>query len=294
MKAFLSYKFKDNVSAIISLLKERNIEVLDSMSDLKTGNSLQQSIKNGILDCDIVILVYTSENPNIAFEAGIAVARNKPIFSIVAELNNDPDFLYDSAYVHAYPTEIDKIKFNLNIFLDKIKPKKKHLTPHIKSHKFYGNEFPNFYSVIHKNYLNINRESEKSYEYFFKDIFEKYQLSVIQNKFDFDSNFYADFCIWSDKLSSVIGNPILIEIKKELNSQNIKKIQENIHNLISQNSAESCLVFYDYLKGLDKNKLPNTSKYLFIQISDFVDKLNENDFNGTIRKIRNEVVHNYK
>lgn len=291
MKAFLSYKFSDNVSEIIKLLKEKEIEIFDSMSDFKTGSSLQQSIIKSVLDCDFIIMVYTSSNPNLAFEAGIAVARNKPIFSIVSEFENDPDFLFDSTYVHATPNEIDKIRFNLDIFLEKIKPRKK--STRLKPHKYFGGGVPNYYLDIHNKYTNLDSKTERGYEYLFKDIFEKYQLNVIQNKFDNNSKFYADFCIWSDKLSNIIGNPILIEIKKEINSKNIINIEKSIEKLISTNSAESCLIFYDYLKDINKRELPNTSKYLFIQISDFIEKLNENDFNDSIRKIRNEIVHKY-
>ncbi len=61
-----------------------------------------------------------------------------------------------------------------------------------------------------------------------------------------------------------------------------------------KNSTESCIVFYDYLNGVNKSNLPNTSKYLFIEISDFIEKLNEGDFNDSIRKIRNEIIYNQK
>ncbi len=292
MKAFLSYSFKDNISEITNLLTEQGIEVFDSRNDMEYGSSFQKAIKNAIKECDFLFLIYSSANPNIAFEAGIGVSSNKPIFSVVSEYENDPDFLFDSTYVHATSTEIDKIKFNLDIFLKKLKPKKKNTN--IKKHKFYGGGFPNYYKDIHNNYLNIDKSKERNYEFLFKDIFEKYQLNVIQNKQDFNSKFYTDFCIWSDKLSNVIGNPILIEIKKELNTRNLEGLQNTLNKVISNNSAESCLVFYDYLKGINKEELPNTSRYLFIQISDFIEKLNHNDFNETIRKIRNEVVHNLK
>jgi hypothetical protein len=290
MKAFISYSFKDNITDIISLLKREGIDVFDSQIDIEYGASFQKAIKNAIAECDFLFLVYSSENPNIAFEAGIAVCSNKPIFSVVSENKNDPDFLFDSTYVHASPTEISKIEFNLKIFLEKIKPKKN--TSKIKKHKFYGGGVPSHYNEIHNKYLHISKKSEKSYELLFKEIFELYQLNVIQNKFDTNTKFYADFCIWSDKLGNVLGNPILIEVKKEINSKILNSLTENRNNLTNKNINESYLVFYDYLKGVDKKNLPNTSKYLFIKISDFIEKLNEGDFNDTIKKIRNEIAHN--
>lgn len=291
MKAFLSYDFTDNISVITSLLASQGVEIFDSRNDIQYGTSFQKAIKNAISECDFLLLIYSNENPNIAFEAGIAVSSNKPIFSIISEKKNDPDFLFDSTYVHASPTEIEKIEFNLKIFLDKIKPKKSSTIIN-KKRTFYGGGEPNHYLDIYNKFININVKSEKNYELFFKDVFEIYNLNVIQNKFDSNSDFYTDFCIWSDKLTNVIGNPILIEIKKEINSKVLESVTKNINKLINNNFAESCLVFYDNLEGLKKTDLPNTSKYLFIQISDFITKLNDGDFNDSIRKIRNEIVHN--
>jgi len=290
MRAFLSHQFKDNISEINNLLIKLGVEVFDAMVDIEYGSSFQRAIKKAIKECDFVVVIYTSENPNIAFEAGIAVSSNKPIFSIISETNNDPDFLFDTAYVHAKPNEIDKIEFNFKIFLEKLKPKKK--TTKIKSHKEYGGGSTNYYNKILFQYNNINKKSEKNFELLFKEIFELYQLNVIKNKFDNNQQFYTDFSIWSDKLSNVIGNPILIEIKKEINKNNIKTIQKTVDNLIKNNSSESCLIFYDSLKGIEKKELPNTSKYIFIQIIEFIEKLNKYDFNNSIRVIRNEIVHN--
>lgn len=290
MKAFLSYQFNDNITGVANLLTSQGVDVFDSMTDIEYGKSFQKAIKDAISACDFVVIFYTSSNPNIAFEAGIAFSINKPIFAIVSETRNHPDFLFDSTYVRALPNELDKIEFNLKIFLNKIKPSKK--TFSIKSNKYYGGGFPNFYNEIFRNYNQLNKNSETSYELFFKDIFEKYNLNVVQNKLDNKTNFYTDFCIWSDQLSNVLGNPILVEIKKEINFNSINKLQKTIEKLIENNAAESCLIFYDDLIGLSKKELPNTSKYLFIQISDFIEKLADKDFNDSIRIIRNEIVHN--
>ena len=289
MKAFLSYQFNDNISAITNLLQEKGIDVFSPMTDyIDYGTSFQKAIKNAILECDFIIVIFTSNNPNIAFESGIAVCANKPIFAIISE---ECDFLLDSTYVYALPNEIDKIKFNLEIFLSNIKHPKK--TTKIQKHKFYGGGFPNYYNEILNSYMSLREKNEKEYEMFFKDIFEKYHLDVIQqNKLDSKSNTYADFCVWSNNLSNLIGNPILIEIKKEINKNNLESIKEIVNKLITNNTAESCLIFYDQLKGINKKELPNTNKELFIQISDFIEKLNGNDFNESIRKIRNEIIHN--
>ena len=230
-------------------------------------NSLQLAIKNAIKECDFIVLIYTQTNPYIAFEAGIACAFGKPIFAIVSSSDDEPDFLHDSTCVHSLPTEVDKIKFNFDIFFKNIKPRKSSQSP--KKIKYYGGGEPIsiYYDKFYNIYNSLNKNLESQYELLFKDIFETYHLNVIKNKFESTSNFYADFCIWSDQLNSILGNPILIEIKKEINSKNLPTLLKNI---ASNSNTSSFLVFYESLKGVKKGELPNNPKCLFIQLSDFI------------------------
>lgn len=292
MKAFISHQFKDNITGIVNLLKRLNVDVFDSLIDIQYGKSFQRAIKDSIKGCDFMIIVYSDANPNVAFEAGIGVSLNKPIISIVSEQECHPDFLFESTYVYALPEEIDKIEFNLNIFLDKIKPKIKSEPIKVKKSNFNTGGYPNYYDKILSWYQDINNSTERDYELLFKQILELYKFNVIQNKFDSNIKLLTDFCIWSDELNNVIGNPILIEIKKEINRKNVDSIKESVTNLLNNNSAESCLVFYESLINITKNDLPNSSKFLFIQISDFIEKFKTCDFNESIRKVRNEIAHN--
>lgn len=289
MKAFLSHQFRDNISEISNLLVNNGVEVFDSMVDIEYGSSFQKSLSNAIKNCDFVVLIYSSANPNIAFEAGIAVALKKPIFTIVSTLDSKPDFLLDSTCVHAQPSEIDKLRFNLNIFLKNIKPRKRVETK--VSHEWNVGGNRNKYKSILNLYNNIKPKSERNYENLFQEIFYLYNLNIIKNKIDSKVNFCADFSIWSDKLNNVIGNPILIEVKNEINKRNINKIKNSINQLINTNHSESYLIFYDQLYDINKKDLPNTSRCLFIQILDLIEKLKDYDFDGSIRAIRNEIAH---
>ena len=296
MKAFISHQFGDNIESLINLLRNNNIEILDGQTDLIYGGSFQKTIKNAIKECDFIVIIYSSSNPNIAFEAGVAVSLNKPIFSIVSEKKDYPDFLFDSVYVNAQPEEVDKIEFNLNIFLNKIKKKYKPTSSAsiktINKNEFYGGGYPNYYNQINNWYKNLSGSLEKDYEILFGKIFELYKLNVVQNKFDSNLNFITDFCVWSDELKNVIGNPILIEIKKEISLDNLESIKSLLSKLLETNPAESCLIFYESLRNIDAKELPNTPHYLFIKISDFIEKFKTSDFNQSIIEIRNEIVHN--
>lgn len=289
MKVFLSYKFGDDISGILEFLADHGLEVFDSITDLIVADSFQRSIKTAIRNADFVIVVYSQENTNLSFETGIACALNKPIFAIIAPDVSIQDYLMESTYVKARPNELDKILFSFNVFLNNQKPKKTSGSP-IKSPKFFGGGEP-----VPSDYFQLQFESVKNgqgdYEDFFKQMFSMYHINVTQNIFK-DHLGYADFSIWSDKLSNILSSPILVEIKKEINRNNIDQLSNQVFKGINNHSASSFLIFYDQLSGLTKSELPNTPKSLYIQISDLLAQLAVRSFSDSIRLLRNQIVHN--
>ncbi len=291
MKAFLSYRFGDDTNTIQKILKDNDVQVFDGMSDLTIGKSLQQAIKNSIKECDFVIIIYTEANSNIAFEAGVACALNKPILSIVSTNSTDePDFLFDSILVRSSPDEYEKIKFSFDLFLKNIKPKttSSYELRRSKYHKFYGGG-----EAIDIRYEKLNSlwksldDSHQNIENFFKEVFNQYNIKFVENSLSTEDRFNADFSIWSDALSSIMGNPILVEIKRNLNQNNVSTF---LDQLTKFNNSYNYLIFYKTLKP-ESFSLPNSNKYLFIKIEDFLQKLKLNDFDNSIRIIRNEIAH---
>jgi hypothetical protein len=290
MKVFLSYRFEDDISVVLKLLDEKNIEIFDSASGLNIGSSLQQALKNAIKECDFLLLIYTDNSTNIAFEAGLGLGLNKPIFSIIAPNSPTPDILLDSPYVTAFPNELEKIKFNFSLFYQKLKPKR--TSSLSKTPNYYGGGEPIYFNEFAQTYNTINRGLDSELEQFFKNIFDKYKIAATRELNISTSRYIADFSIWSDPLENILGNPILIEVKNELNPDSLKKLSQNILETINLSPSSSFLVFYDHLRNLTKRDLPNTAKCFYISITDLLDKLKTSGFNDAVKQIRNEIVHN--
>lgn len=293
MKVFLSYKFGDNISGILQLLVDNHLDVFDSITDLSITDSFQRSIKSAIRNSDFVVVVYSQENTNISFETGIACALNKPIFAIISPEVNIQDYLMETTYVNARATELDKISFSFSVFLKNQKPKKASGSPLIaatKSQKMYGGGEIGPSDFFQLQFESI-KNSQENYEAFFKQMFSMYHLNVTENIFK-DHLGYADFSIWSDSLSNILGSPILVEIKKEITRSNIDKISDQVFKGINNHTASSFLIFYDRLSGLTKSELPNSSKSLYIQINDLLAQLAVRSFSDSIRVLRNQIVHN--
>ena len=291
MKVFISYRFGDDISAILKILENNKIELFDSSSLLFNNKSIQSATKDTIKACDFVILLYSKENSNIAFEAGMAFTLNKPIFSIVSpDIKEEPAFIRNSACVRSFSNEYDKISFNFNVFLKSVRPKKitaSAASIGIHSHVFYGGgeavsqKYQEAISIWDKFHQN-----ENGHELFFQKLFELYQIKFVQNTTHNEDKLYADFSIWSDQLTSLLGNPILVEISKTLSSAKISTFL----NEISKNNNHSYLFFYETLRD-DNTELPSTSRCLFISIYDLLQKLKSLDFSDSIRQLRNEIAH---
>ncbi|MBS1778724.1 MAG: toll/interleukin-1 receptor domain-containing protein [Bacteroidetes bacterium] len=294
MKAFLSYRFGDNISGVRKLLSDYNIE---AFSDVQIGDSLQGAIKGAVKNCDFVLFIYSEDNPNIAFEAGLAVAFNKPIFSILSG-GNENTFLLDTPYVHAKPDEVEKIKFSFELFLKNLESKKSVRRTFVKSNVFYGGSeaVPDKkYFDIEKRYNSIVDKSGIELERFIEDVLNAYAIDTAKRPASDreGKQRYPDFSIWSDELAQVLGNPIVIEVKKEINPTNLKNLIAQLNTLISSNPANAAIIFYDELRQIEEKDLPATPYLLFIAIPELVKTLEKGGFATAIKTIRNYKVHNF-
>lgn len=292
MRAFLSYRYGDEISAIRELLEEKEIQIFDSLSDIEVGSSLQQSIKTALLKCDFIICVYSEDNCNIAFEVGIAMGANKPIFSVLAG-GNENLFLLDSTYVYAQPLEIDKIRFSFELFLINIKSTSSAVIKSIPPHKFYGGgeatPIKQYYDVIEK-YNCLEYKSDESLTSFLMETLQAYGIKTIKNlnvNSESKLKFHPDFTIWYDYLSSLLRNPINVEVKANLNAVNLNAIIKDV----STNTIGSAVIFYDDLYNIEQKTLPFLHNVMFISIKDLVEELNHYGFAKSIQRIRNNIVH---
>ena len=290
MKAFVSYRHGTNISVIFDILKNHGIEFFDSNTDILIGKSLQEAISKGIQECDFFVTIYESSNANNAFEIGMAYALKKPIFAIINVSGPDfPDFLIESVHVQSRADDYEKIKYSFDIFIKNIKPpKKKAKTKPRIEQKSICREWMELYNTI-------EQKNEITLEKFIGEILENYKIDVIENKWNKTSSYIADFCIWSDSLTNVLGNPILIEVKREVHSRNLRTISSDFKKALNNSNAKTGIVFYDYLNNVDKTELLNksSSRLLFVEIKEFLETLNKVDFNQAIINLKNKTIHNF-
>ena len=144
-----------------------------------------------------------------------------------------------------------------------------------------------------KNKLNELGPSSAGYalERFVADLLKESGISVIQQSDKPDTG--ADFAIWSDELAPVLGNPILIEIKRNIRDRaQALKVTDQLTRYIEKSNSKSAIVFY--LEGLPSDRVQKLSErfnILFFRLGDIVEQLQNKSFADTIRSRRNFIAH---
>lgn len=299
MKVFLSYTYGDDVSVIKQIIQSYDLEIFDSLQEDYVANSLQLSIKSAISSCDCFVCVYTAPIPSVLFEAGIAVALNKPIFSILNGEEGSAYLLHDSTYVRAQPMEYEKIKFSLDLFLQHISNRRT-ATPVVlaanQSMVYYGGgeaiPWSKDYNIRDAYAKALINGSGEALESFFQEIFVRYDVSVVKSPLIKENPLEPDFSIWVDELWPILGNPIMVEIKKGLDPKRLNIIKDRYLDVKNNNFPGGLLILYGKLDGISKQELPNVPFCMFIQIDDLVKELEGAGFSTAIKNIKNKIYYN--
>lgn len=123
------------------------------------------------------------------------------------------------------------------------------------------------------------------------DLLKESGISVIQQSKMPDVG--ADIAIWSDDLGAILGNPILIEIKRSIrNRSQALQVTNQLLSYLQKTNSRFAIVLY--LEGLPSSSIQEFSKQfnvLFFQLGDFVEQLQNKSFADTIRIRRNIIAH---
>jgi len=291
MKAYVAYQYGSDISQIFKLLKENNISFYDSLSDVQVGKSLKHALVESIKECDFVIVVYDNQNGNLAYEAGIAAGIKKPIFSIIsADGSAFPDFLMDDVHVLAGPSDYQKIKFSFGIFIKKIRPQRTK-TSKQGLKKVFKPDVPLYHKINWlSEYEKVEQHNEREIEFFLEKVFKHYSISYNMKPVK-SKGYLADFSITSDRLYPYFGNPILVEVRKELYPRQLNHYLKTFSEAIERANAKYLFVFYNEGDNGILSRFPIVGNIIFLHLEGFLKYLNNDDFEHAIIKYRNELIH---
>jgi hypothetical protein len=289
---FISCPIDVNIDPLRRSLVNHGIEVRDAFS-LPPGASIVRVIESAIREVDFVCAVVTSDiSSNVIFEIGLAYGIRKPLFLLVDKESKIPSYLKEVFYVKASPDDIDAIDFNLEQFL---KYETRRTRRIIK--KYDDDPKP-----LIEQKLSINERlgalaNLQSIQYGFElerlvaDILSQTDALVTQETYQYDKG--VDIAIWLDEIGSILGNPILVEVKGGTLSENrLRMAEEQLRSYLAKTNARAGLLIYHDKEG---NRYPSVSSDLPLvirfDVRELVEILSKGELVETLMAKRNQIAH---
>ena len=295
LTCFVSAPAGVNLTTIKQILLERNIEFVLPSETLTHGQSISEKINRLISRCDIFLAVFDDihESRNILFELGLAVGLKKQIIILASPSFSLPSDLSGFLVLRVTKDNLDALGFSLDQMLVATRKILKE-----RDTKKYDN------SIIAKKPISkkiselknkLNRLEAKVAGYklegFVADLLREGGISVIQQSERSDTG--VDFAIWSDELDAILGNPILIQIKRTIRDRDqALQVTNQLTSHIEKSNSKSVIVLY--LEGMPSNKIQevaNKFNILFFRLGDIVEQLQNNTFAEIIGIRRNIIAH---
>ncbi|HUT72880.1 MAG TPA: TIR domain-containing protein [Desulfatiglandales bacterium] len=292
LSCFISAPAGVNLLKIKRILSEKGLEYIHPSEIPFSGESISEKISKLISQADLFIAVFDDDLPNgnIFFELGLAVAQKKQIIILAPPKFKIPSDLAGFLYLKIDADNIEALGFTVDQLL--AAPIKRTKKRQLKKPPHVGK--PAGFGVIElRNRLKSLDPKIAGYELenFVGDILKESGISIIKQSNRPDLG--ADFAIWSDDLSSIFGNPILIEIKRSIKSAaQVKKVTDQLLRYMNKSNSRSALVLY--LEGLPSFEAQTAAQQfniIFFQLEEFIEQLQEKSFSGIIRTRRNIIAH---
>lgn len=287
IRCFISAPYGENLSPIIDVLKEYDIEIISPLDFKYQSVTLFEQIKKEIRKSDFIIAVIPNDykNENIYFELGIAVGLGKKVVLFVPPNISIPLDIKSFLTVRSEIQNREAFRF----ILDQIKDISFKPTKIKKSIKKIGSPLGgkvNYYL----DKIEYPKSKYKEYELveIVRQILNDSGINVLSQSKELES--YADLAIWADNLDSYLGNPILIEIKNKIS--NYDKIYFQIKNFIAKSNSRSAIIIHFDKAPAPKDFLLNKDPSIyFLNIFELLNELRDNSFEEIIIQRRNKRVH---
>ena len=288
LTCFVSSPVGTDLSGLLRIIENNNLHVLDPNRFAPGAVKIAEKLIDGIKRADLIIGVLNSEssNANVMYELGCATALEKRILIIVSDESEVPSDLQGLVKVKSSLDNREAIEFAIQQILNAPSPgiiSRKTLSAKTKSLKQKVDLFFEELAELNQNY------SPKKLEDLVRRILSESGVSVIsQPKYE---NIMPDFAIWIDELEPYFGNPILVEIKGNLDASKAKYTLEQSLHYMSLSKARAVLVFAFSISPDTFNTVPKLPNVFFFDLRELLPSLREKSLGEVIRDRYNSIVH---
>ena len=282
---------KTNVEPLRTVLNNHGVDVV-RVDDLSPGVAIADAIRDQIRSADFVVGVLGKAefDSNVFYEIGLAHGLDKRVILFATESSEQLPFDIEHHFVVRSPLHNSvAVEFAIDQILNAPPPKttkrKSIPTPRVKP---LGSKATKF---LHRLDDLPTSGSGRKLEDLVYDLLNACGVDVVSESDTKDMG--ADFAVWSDELEPLLGNPLIIELKRTIRrKKDVENAGKQLNRYLLQSGGIWGLLLYQNGFDLDHSAWaalpPNV---IPMRLDDLTRKLRTRSFPDVIRQRRNELVH---
>lgn len=292
LKCYVSAPFGLNIDNLTSILKSNKIDYF-SQSNFRLTSPVKDELASFIEKSDFVLGVInqSSGSKNVIFELGLAVGKSKPIIIINTTKNVLPSNLADNYVIKATLKNHEAIEFKLSAFVENFK-RDSESPVRIKSESSDTLHSIKDDDPIKETSIDEVIKTGYDLENYVYQLFKRSGY-IVSRQMPGKDDTKIDLTLWLETFENSLGNPVVIEIKRNLNETGTIRAIKQLRNYIQVTKAGLGLLIYS--KAIISNRVQIVSRKLPFVILLKVDRLRKLLERGTLdkelRQARNKIAH---
>lgn len=271
-------------------LRVRGVDVLVPQ-DLTAGSDLADEIQAQIAQVSLVIGVLSGKDSSqwVLFELGIAAALGRRILLITPpDAEPIPFSPRHMLVLRVAPDNEEAIGFALDQILSAPERMIDDKSSQRKASRGLGEKADELWGSLEHS-LAVN--DWKGVENVVSEALKYSDTDVVVTSPRRDKG--ADFAVWSDLLETLVGNPLLVEVKSRIRRrEDALRITNQIAAYVSGSGSQWALLLYGEGPDPDSNWWAQTSpNVLVLPLKSFLEGLRSRTFPELVRDLRNSRVH---
>ena len=288
---FISASPDTRISDLISVLRSLGVQPAIASDFGRGGTKPSDIIAEAISGSDFVIgiLEDASSNANVLFELGYAHALQKPLLIQTAEGVRDvPSDLRGFLYVRRGKDEpSEALRFAIQQLISAPKTTKRRKSVLGKSKAIGGKAD----ELLQQLDTLKPVDDYAALEAVIRDALQASGISAYAQSGTADQR--VDFAVWVDDIESLVGNPIVIEVKSRLSStRDARAVRDQLlHYLNTTNSRTGVVLYAEGPESQFLNQSAGLPNVLFMQVRELLSRLRTQGFGTILADLRNKLVH---
>ena len=305
LKSFVSAPAGTDLSELLKTLDENNIRILDPNGFAPGAIKMTDKIIDGLNHADLMVAVLGTANSsgNVLFELGCASALGKKSLVIVPEDYEIPSDIRSLVHIRTTPNNREAINFALEQILnapESVDNQQTDLTDLSEKSKPLGtvanNLLKQFYALsnnpIEREIIALVTEILRASGLSFKSDQRYPSTENIRTENIRTENIRPDLVVWIDELEPYFGNPILIEVKKQIiSSKDAKATIQQVLNYLSVSHLKLVIVLATEISPSALEIIASEPDLYFFELPQILARLQNESFSQIIVKERNARVH---